>query len=239
MKIKFIAIILSILCLSPLHTLASEKDNIIDKGIDLLVSDIKNEKIVDKSKNTFWVTEEVEYKATPGMFITAEGKLPKDSKIEVVGKTKGDWLKIKIEDKYFFIQNKSITNEDPVEKARKEKEAREKKEREQAIRNISVPPGQAKEAFNNIVAQKGLTQDEINGWAYIISRESGWNTSATNTSSGAYGIPQSLPGSKMSSHGSDWRTNPDTQLRWMYDYMVGRYGSIAGAVSFWNAHHWY
>lgn len=97
----------------------------------------------------------------------------------------------------------------------------------------------AREAFNILTAEKGLTQSEIDGWAYIIERESGWNHTIANPSSGAYGLPQALPGNKMSSHGADWQTNPYTQLSWMYDYMVNRYGSIQGALNFWNANHWY
>jgi hypothetical protein len=73
----------------------------------------------------------------------------------------------------------------------------------------------------------------------LINRESGCNPSATNRSSGAYGIPQSLPGSKMASAGADWQTNPVTQLRWMQGYVIARYGSWAGAVGFSNTHGWY
>ena len=97
----------------------------------------------------------------------------------------------------------------------------------------------AREAFNYIVMEKGLTASEIEGWSYIIDRESGWNVTIANPYSGAYGLPQALPGNKMASHGADWETNPYTQLSWMYDYMVNRYGSIQGAVDFWNANHWY
>ena len=103
----------------------------------------------------------------------------------------------------------------------------------------SISNASVMDAFYRIVAEKGLTESEINGWAYIIKRESDWNVTARNSSSGAYGLPQALPGRKMASHGSDWQTNPYTQLSWMYDYMVGRYGSIQGAVNFWNSHKWY
>lgn len=106
-------------------------------------------------------------------------------------------------------------------------------------RSVNIPRGAAQEAFNKICDEKGLSARERDGWASIINRESTWNTIATNKSSGAYGLPQALPGSKMASHGSDWRTNPETQLRWMYDYMVSRYKSIDGALNFWNTHHWY
>lgn len=74
---------------------------------------------------------------------------------------------------------------------------------------------------------------------YIVTHESGWRVNATNPGSGAYGLPQSLPGSKMASAGSDWRTNPVTQLKWMKGYVSSRYGGGPGAAAFWRAHHWY
>jgi hypothetical protein len=73
----------------------------------------------------------------------------------------------------------------------------------------------------------------------IVEHESGWNPSATNASSGAYGLVQALPGSKMSSAGSDWKTNPATQIKWGLDYMKDRYGSPCGAWNFWQANSWY
>ena len=73
----------------------------------------------------------------------------------------------------------------------------------------------------------------------IYVHESGWKVYATNPSSGAYGIPQSLPGDKMASAGSDWQTNPATQLQWGLDYIAGRYGDPCSAWSFWQAHNWY
>jgi hypothetical protein len=71
--------------------------------------------------------------------------------------------------------------------------------------------------------------------------ESGWRTTADNPSSDAYGIPQSLPGSKMASKGADWRTNPRTQIAWGLDYIRGRYGSPSAALSAWRGRspHWY
>ena len=73
----------------------------------------------------------------------------------------------------------------------------------------------------------------------IVSHESGWNMHATNASSGAYGLVQALPASKMSSAGSDWKTNPATQIKWGLNYMNSRYGSPAAAWNFWSTHHWY
>jgi hypothetical protein len=71
------------------------------------------------------------------------------------------------------------------------------------------------------------------------SRESGWRTNAENASSGAYGIPQALPASKMATFGADYRTNPVPQIKWGLSYIKGRYTSPCGAWSFWQAHGWY
>ena len=73
----------------------------------------------------------------------------------------------------------------------------------------------------------------------LWQKESGWNYRATNPSSGAYGIPQSLPGSKMASAGSDWRTNPRTQIRWGVSYIKSRYGTPCGAWNHSKSHGWY
>ena len=69
--------------------------------------------------------------------------------------------------------------------------------------------------------------------------ESGWRVNAENVSSGAYGIPQSLPGSKMATIASDWRTNPVTQIKWGLGYIQERYGSPCGAWGFKQGHGWY
>jgi hypothetical protein len=69
--------------------------------------------------------------------------------------------------------------------------------------------------------------------------ESGWQLTATNPSSGAYGILQSLPASQMSSAGPDWKTNPATQIKWGLTYIQGRYGSPCGAWAHEQADNWY
>ena len=73
----------------------------------------------------------------------------------------------------------------------------------------------------------------------IYTRESGWQYNAENGESGAYGIPQALPGDKMASAGPDWQTDPTTQIKWGLGYIQERYGTPCGAWSFWEAHGWY
>ncbi|MET7487312.1 transglycosylase SLT domain-containing protein [Streptomyces sp. NPDC005538] len=80
---------------------------------------------------------------------------------------------------------------------------------------------------------------QYNAFSKIVEHESGWNVTATNSSSGAYGLVQALPGSKMASAGSDWKTNAATQIKWGLDYMNSRYGSPAAAWSFWQSNGWY
>ncbi len=73
----------------------------------------------------------------------------------------------------------------------------------------------------------------------IIMHESKWSITATNPTSGAYGIPQALPGSKMATAGADWKTNPATQITWALGYVKARYSTPCGAWSFKSAHGWY
>lgn len=85
----------------------------------------------------------------------------------------------------------------------------------------------------------GINTDVDYGYVdYIVSHESGWRPTARNAS-GAYGLCQALPGSKMSSAGSDWETNPVTQLRWCNGYAKARYGSWSAAYNFWLAKHYW
>ena len=93
-------------------------------------------------------------------------------------------------------------------------------------------PGTAKAIAYDMVAARGWAVAEYDCLVSLWQKESGWNVYANNPSSGAYGIPQSLPGSKMASAGADWATNPATQITWGLGYIQGRYASPCGA---WNA----
>lgn len=75
--------------------------------------------------------------------------------------------------------------------------------------------------------------------ATIVERESGFNPFAQNKSSGAYGLCQSLPAVKMATFGSDYLTNPITQINWCLDYVKQRYQNPLQALYFWNAHRWF
>ncbi|MFB7474460.1 transglycosylase SLT domain-containing protein [Kitasatospora sp. NPDC056184] len=100
-------------------------------------------------------------------------------------------------------------------------------------------PATASAATPQSIAAQIVPANQLNSFSQIIAHESSWNVTATNPSSGAYGLAQALPGSKMATHGADWKTNPTTQIRWALDYMNDRYGSPNNAWAFWQTHHWY
>ena len=99
---------------------------------------------------------------------------------------------------------------------------------------VELPPG----SHTDWMRMAGISESDFGAANYIITRESGWRYNARNPS-GAYGLPQALPGGKMSSAGSDWATNPITQLRWFNSYCKQRYGSIQGAYNHWQSYHSY
>lgn len=90
-----------------------------------------------------------------------------------------------------------------------------------------------------LMPRYGLSSADFDCIDNIWTQESNWNVRADNPSSSAYGIPQALPGSKMASEGSDWRTNAETQIRWGLGYIADRYGSACSAWSFKRSHGWY
>ncbi|MFJ8195840.1 transglycosylase SLT domain-containing protein [Streptomyces sp. NPDC096152] len=109
---------------------------------------------------------------------------------------------------------------------------------------LTAAPAQAAPANSAGQAQAIAHQmipdsSQYNAFSKIVERESNWNVSATNSSSGAYGLVQALPASKMSTAGSDWKTNAQTQIKWGLDYMNSRYGSPSAAWNFWQANGWY
>ena len=96
-----------------------------------------------------------------------------------------------------------------------------------------------KELARALMPEYGLSPAEFGCLDSIWSQESGWNIHADNPSSSAYGIPQALPGSKMSSAGPDWANNAQTQIRWGLGYIRDRYGSACDAWGFKSGHGWY
>lgn len=126
-------------------------------------------------------------------------------------------------------------------KAKAEAEAKAQAEAEASKPAPAPAPAQnetPQEIAKRLLAEYGWSNqwDSLN---QLIMHESSWNPLAENPYSGAYGLGQSLPANKMASHGDDWRTNPETQLRWTFDYIKGRYDDPNGAWSAWQRKGWY
>jgi hypothetical protein len=93
----------------------------------------------------------------------------------------------------------------------------------------AAPSGSPQQIAMSMLAQFGWSSSQFSCLDSLWERESGWNPYAANTSSGAYGIPQALPGSKMASAGADWATDAATQIRWGLRYIKATYGSPCAA----------
>ena len=102
-----------------------------------------------------------------------------------------------------------------------------------------VAPGSIRALGRSMAAARGWTGEQFSCLDNIYTHESHWNPLARNPSSGAYGIPQAQPASKLATAGSDWRTNPATQIAWGLHYIAKAYGSPCAAWAFWQDHSWY
>lgn len=113
------------------------------------------------------------------------------------------------------------------------------------VREAAAPADEKSPAFAKWYAKREMAkryrwgEAQFDALEQLWTRESGWRWNAENPSSGAYGIPQSLPGSKMASAGKDWRTNPKTQIKWGLGYIKGRYGTPQRAWAHFQANNWY
>ena len=104
---------------------------------------------------------------------------------------------------------------------------------------VQVDPGTARALGLSMTLEKGWGEDQYACLESLWTKESKWNVSAANASSGAYGIPQALPGSKMASAGADWRTNAATQISWGLGYIENRYATPCGAWAHSKNTGWY
>jgi hypothetical protein len=137
---------------------------------------------------------------------------------------------------------KAAAEKAAAEKAAAEKAAAEKAAAERAASSDrasrSARTGDPKSIARSMLAARGQA-DQFGCLDRLWQKESGWSHTATNASSGAYGIPQSLPAGKMASAGADWRTNPATQISWGLGYISQRYGGPCAAWSHSQSRNWY
>jgi hypothetical protein len=115
-----------------------------------------------------------------------------------------------------------------------------------AVGALTIPPAtDVQKGTNRELGQQmaadlyGWTGDEWSCLDTLWQHESGWSQTSGNLKSGAYGIPQALPGSKMAVYGADWQTNPATQITWGLGYISGRYATPCGAWGHFTSYNWY
>ena len=137
------------------------------------------------------------------------------------------------------VKNKKITKKKQIKIVKR----KAKKYTKSKVRKVSTPKVSSN-AYQNyahdlVIGTYGWSEYDFECLVKLWNRESGWNPNAHNKSSGAHGIPQSLPASKMRSEGADYYTNGYTQIRWGLKYIKGRYGSPAKAWQHSQKHHWY
>jgi hypothetical protein len=121
--------------------------------------------------------------------------------------------------------------------------ARQAQQQQQSAANAAsapaTPSGSPQQIAAAMLGSFGWSSGEFGCLQSLWNAESGWNPSASNPISGAYGIPQALPGSKMASAGADWQTNPATQIKWGLGYIKQVYGSPCAAWSHEQSTGWY
>ena len=131
------------------------------------------------------------------------------------------------------------------EAQRKAQEEAERKAQEEAARATATRSSDQSVAalqdyaHSLVINTYGWSEADFTALVNLWNKESGWNPNCYNSYSGAYGIPQSLPGNKMASEGGDWQSNGETQIRWGLKYIQGRYGSPSGAWGHFLSHNWY
>jgi hypothetical protein len=113
-------------------------------------------------------------------------------------------------------------------------------QRAQSARQAATTPsGSPQQIAERMLGQFGWSSSQFSCLQPLWEHESGWSVTAENPTSGAYGIPQSLPGAQMASAGADWQSNAATQIRWGLTYIQGRYGSPCGAWAHEESDNWY
>jgi len=134
-----------------------------------------------------------------------------------------------------------IAREEAERKAQEEAAARAAQEEAARIAASSSQTVQSLQNYAHelVINSYGWSEQDFLALINLWNKESGWSVTAGNSRSGAYGIPQSLPGSKMASEGEDWATNGETQIRWGLKYILNTYGSPSNAWGHFLSHNWY
>lgn len=210
-------------------------------------------------QSTYTIQEE-QAKEVIGKIESGEIKLDQNVPIpqELKEKMEREQAEKKAEEERKIAEQKAIEEQKRIEaekKAEEERIAKEKAEQERKIaqtKQVTSRGGTTREtkatgtkaeyqayAKDLCINTYGWTENDFNCLVKLVDKESSWNPNAVNKSSGAAGLFQALPASKMASEGSDYMTNYKTQIKWGLKYIKNRYGTPSKAWSFWQTHKWY
>ena len=179
------------------------------------------ELVKEELDETVWVTkDDVNYRTGPDTKYASIGTLDEYDSVYRVGETFNEWSLVEVNDKQYYIKNSNLTTEAPFEFAAGMK-------------------GEYQQYAFSLLEDYGWDHTEITPLINLWNRESGWNPNAHNSHSGAHGIAQALPASKMASEGADYYTNGYTQIRWGLSYIKNRYGSPSAAWGHFCSCNWY
>ena len=180
---------------------------------------------------TAWAAE------SPERTVTRIADLPAAASVSRSDKPAGERLReIKRKHRRQAARAARLAREQAAREAARE--ARAERE-EQASRSRTYGGDPRGIAAGIASSQYGWGADQFSCLDSLWTRESGWDPHAENPTSGAYGIPQALPGSKMGAYGSDWADNPTTQIQWGLAYIRDSYGTPCGAWSEFQSQGWY
>lgn len=179
------------------------------------------EQLREDVSDTVWITkDDVDYRTGPNLSYASAGTIDEYASVDRIGITYNDWSLVEIDDEEYYIKSSELTTEAPF--------------------NLdSGTKGEYQRYALSLMEEYGWEDSEIEPLINLWNKESGWNPSAHNRSSGAHGIPQALPASKMASEGSDYYTNGETQIRWGLSYIKNRYGSPSAAWGHFCSRNWY
>ena len=183
---------------------------------------VSRERIVEEVDEIVWTTDSVAYRKGPDKSYKKLGTLDSDRGIRRTGITWNKWSLVTIDDTECYIPNSKLTSEPPV--------------------SAIIEGGQKGEYQKyalSLFPDFGWSSSELQPLINLWNRESHWNPGSHNGRTGAHGIPQAVPASKMSSEGSDYYSNGYTQIRWGLKYIRSRYGSPSAAWAKFTSSGWY
>ena len=171
-----------------------------------------------------YATDYVNVRSAPGTQASIITVLAKGATVDITATADGNWQQIVYQGAARWVCSDYLADSPPVVEPPPAQTA---------------TPAQAQEIARLQELARGWGLDQHACLVELWTRESGWRMNAENPYSGAYGIPQALPGSKMASAGADWRTNAATQISWGLSYIARTYNTPCGAWGFFQAHNWY